>query len=164
MRASVLGLVALLLLGACDSDDDGGDESLPTTGVGEGPVGVLTGDFEEGSVEVTVDPDPPVAGADARWMFVVANLSDAPLTLTFSSGRRADVALARDGEEVYRWSDGQVFTQAIEEVTVEPAESVTFELEGVLDVDPGSYELTAELASDPAPQPMGRAIEVIEGG
>ena len=33
-------------------------------------------------------------------------------------------------------------------------------LSRVLDVEPGSYELTAELAADPAPEPITRTIEV----
>lgn len=164
MRLIAVALILTTAAAACDSDDgDGGSVDATDTGAeAPGPVGVLTGDFNQGIVEVTADPDPPVAGAEVRWSFRVSNRSDDPLTLRFSSGQRAEITLTRDGDDVYRWSEGRVFTQALEEVALGPGDETTFELQGGLDVAPGTYELTAELTADPAPSPMRKTIEVQE--
>lgn len=166
MKLGGVFLVAVLVLGACGDDGGDGDDdqSPPTTGdPPAGQVGALTGDLEQGIVEVTAAPDPPVAGESVVWSFGVTNTSEEPMTLTFSSGQRADVVLADGGEEVYRWSEGQVFTQAIEDVTIEAGETVTFDLESTLEIGPGTYELIATLTSDPAPSAMQRTIQVEAG-
>lgn len=163
MKLLVVLLATLLILGACD-DGNGDDESPPTTGdPAAGPVGVLSGGLNQGVVEMTVEPDPPVAGASVSWSFRVTNVSDEPLTLTFSSGQRAEVVLSDEGGEVYRWSEGQVFTQAIEDVTIDAGDEEVFTLEGTLDVAPGAYELIVTLSSDPAPSAMQRTIDVEAG-
>lgn len=164
MKLVVVLLATVVILGACNGGDGDDDESPPTTGdPAAGQVGVLVGDLDQGSVEATAAPDPPVAGESVVWSFAVTNTSAEPLTLTFPSGQRADIVLSDEGEEVYRWSEGRVFTQAIEDVTVDAGETVTFDLESTLDIGPGTYELTATLTSDPAPAPMRRTIDVEAG-
>lgn len=164
MKTAVTGLVLVLFLGACGGDDGDDDDLLPPpTEPTAGEVGTLSTAFDRGVVELTAAPDPPVAGEGVSWSFAITNTSEDPLTLTFPSGQRADVVLTDDGGEVYRWSEGRAFSQALEELTIDVDETVTFELDGTIDVGPGTYELVAALTADPAPAPIEDSI-VVEAG
>ena len=105
-------------------------------------------------------PDTLCAGAAARWELRVTNRSALPLTVTFPSTQGGDVSLGRDGVEHYRWSEGRVFAQMIEERQLGPGEAWACVLEGSLDVQPGRYEATGTMACRPAP-PAARASVVV---
>jgi hypothetical protein len=92
----------------------------------------------------------------------VTNSSAHPVTLTFPSTQGGDVSLERDGVEHYRWSQGLVFAQMIEERQLAPGEAWTCVLEGTLDVEPGPYEATGTVACRPAP-PAAHASVVVFG-
>lgn len=158
MRLAGVFVAMVLILGACGNGNGDDDAPSPSTG----PVGVVSVSIEGGNVALSAEPDPLAAGEPVVWSFVVTNTGDQALTFTFSSGQRGDVVLSQDGDEVYRWSAGRVFTQAVEDVTVAPGSEEVFGLEGILDVEPGVYDLTAELTADPAPPPMDETIEVVE--
>ena len=80
--------------------------------------------------------------------------------MTFPSTQGGDVTLERDGVEHYRWSQGLVFAQMIEERQLAPGEAWTCVLEGALDVEPGQYEAAGTAACSPAP-PAARASVVV---
>jgi hypothetical protein len=91
----------------------------------------------DSSLEVTV-------GNDVTFRFTVSNGTGGPVELTFRDGCRADFAVRReDGTEVWRWSEGRMFTQAIGHARLEPGEEAAFEEEWP-DPEPGDY--TAEAA------------------
>ncbi len=147
----VVALVGLVALAACGS--------------GEDPV--LEGDqaSEEAPAEgiaLTIDGlGELVAGEPVSWRLTVTNATDEGVTLVFPSGQQGDVALVDgDGTEVYRWSDGMMFSQALVETPLEAGAEVTFELPGDLDVDPGTYLLTASVPSDPAPEPVTTEVTI----
>jgi hypothetical protein len=79
-----------------------------------------------------------------RFAFTVSNADDQPVDLRFRDACRADVAVADGDREVWRWSDGRMFTQAVEEADLAPGESAEFSFEWE-DPDPGEYRVTAEL-------------------
>ncbi|MEF8821249.1 MAG: BsuPI-related putative proteinase inhibitor [Halovenus sp.] len=85
---------------------------------------------------------------DVQFSFSVVNEGTTAVTLTFSSGKRADIVV-RDlsGEELWRWSDGRMFTQAITRATLEPGEQIeqsyTWE-----DPPSGTYVATGILEAD----------------
>jgi hypothetical protein len=104
-----------------------------------------------------VSPDSPLAAdltadltADAvTFAFTVSNADTAPVDLTFRSGMRADVAVSDEDDqdrEVWRWSEGRMFTQVVETETLEPDESTTVELRWD-DPPPGTYLAEASLAA-----------------
>lgn len=49
-----------------------------------------------------------------------------PVELTFPDGRNADFAVRTDAEERWCWSNGRMFTHAIETESVAPGESVRY--------------------------------------
>jgi hypothetical protein len=75
------------------------------------------------------------------FAFTVENDASAPADLQFRSGKLADVAVFDDGDEIWRWSDGRVFTQALRTETLDPGESLVHEMTWG---DPPAGEYTAE--------------------
>jgi hypothetical protein len=93
----------------------------------------------ESSVDASV-------GADAvTFTFTVENTGDDPVEVTFRSGLDADFAVVADAGEVWRASDGMMFTQALRPATFAPGQTETYEAEWS-DPNPGDYEVVAELA------------------
>ena len=102
-----------------------------------------------------------VAGEPVTWALTVTN-EGAPVTLEFRSGQLGDVVLiGDDGREAYRWSNDRSFTAALVERPLDAGASETFELaEESLDIEPGSYRLTATVRSDPAIPPAEQTVTV----
>lgn len=153
--ASPVALALALLLGGCG---DGGDPSDPAE------EETVDGGSPAMLVELEVDvPEPLRSGEPVTWEVDVTNPTDEEMVLTFPDGRSADVTLTdlEANEEAYRWSDGQMFTQAVREEPLAAGETQTFELEEPsLDVEPGSYGLAAHLTAEEAPAPVLRVVEV----
>jgi hypothetical protein len=101
----------------------------------------------EARVRFSPVTEPLARGESVWWAFDVTNLSERPLSLTFSSGQRGEVALSQDGVEKYRWSEGKAFTEAIETVTLQPGKGLSVVLNDALQVEPGDYELTATVTA-----------------
>jgi hypothetical protein len=95
-------------------------------------------------------------GADVRFAFAVRNPTTDPIDVRFRSGLEADVAVVpadagadADDREVWRWSDGRVFTQALSTRTLAPGETTAYER--VWSAPPaGRYEARATLAATPS--------------
>lgn len=91
----------------------------------------------EGTLDVAVDHS-------VTFSFTVTNSGSDSRELWFRSGLAADFAVYRDGAEVWRWSDGRMFTQALEAETLMPGESVTYT--GTWEAPPsGRYTAVATL-------------------
>ncbi|MGI9667264.1 MAG: BsuPI-related putative proteinase inhibitor, partial [Acidimicrobiia bacterium] len=82
----------------------------------------------------------------------VRNISDAPVTLTFSTGQRAEVTLSKsNGDEVYRWSSDFSFTQEITEAEIGAGQIFGTTLSGApVDLAPGSYAAKAWITAPEA--------------
>jgi hypothetical protein len=92
----------------------------------------------DSSLEVTV-------GNGVTVRFTVSNGTGGPVELTFRDGCRADFAVRDEGgEEVWRWSEGRMFAQAIDHARLEPGEEAVFEEEWP-DPEPGDYTAEARL-------------------
>jgi hypothetical protein len=113
-------------------------------------------------LRLTVDSAPAElrTGEPVRWTFTISNIGAEPCRLTFTSGQQGDVVLEADGAERYRWSRDKYFTAAITEREVPALSELTFELDAVLSVEPGTYALRASVKSEPAPPPVRREIVV----
>jgi len=96
------------------------------------------------NLDATLDVD---ADGTVVFTFRVTNRGEQPAELTFRSGRDGDVAVSRDGEEVWRWSDGRMFTQAVRTATLAPGDTYGAEYEWT-EPAPGDYTAVASLAVD----------------
>lgn len=91
----------------------------------------------DSELDVTVD--------DAvEFALTVTNTGDEPATLDFRSGLTADFAVVDGDEDVWRWSDGRMFTQALQTETLAPGENVVYTATWAEPV-PGSYVTVARL-------------------
>lgn len=93
--------------------------------------------------------DVGVAPGAVEFAFSVTNAGDEPVTIRFRSGLAADIAVHTADAEVWRWSDGRLFTQALWSETLAPGESVTHESTWP-DPDPGTYEAVGRLEAENA--------------
>ena len=62
-----------------------------------------------------------------RFALQVTNAGGAPVELEFPSGQTHDFVVSRAGAELWRWSEGRMFTQALQQVTLAPGETRAFE-------------------------------------
>lgn len=88
---------------------------------------------------LSVDAGPPVTFA-----LTVVNGGDSPVELAFHDAGKADFAVFDGDSEVWRWSAGRMFAQAIQQVELAPGEQITFEGKWA-DPDPGEYTAVGEL-------------------
>lgn len=150
MRRAAVTVIAVLALvvGACGGGGD--DEDV-----------VLEPNDDQGLQLAVRHSEPLRARAPVTWTLEVRNIGAAPVTVTFSSGQKGDVALYQGGQERYRWSNGKVFTEAFSETAVAPGQALPFELkEPALNVAPGQYELVGGLSSGPAPPEVRQPVTV----
>lgn len=82
-----------------------------------------------------------------QFSFDVTNASARKLELLFNDGRTHDiVVLDTLGREVWRWSDGRLFTQAVQAKVLRASDTMRFE-ESWSDPQPGHYVAVATLPS-----------------
>lgn len=106
------------------------------------------------SRRVAVNPDAPLTPSldvrvedGVRFAFEVANDGERKLELLFNNGRTHDVVVLDSiGREVWRWSEGRLFTQTVQTRVVRASDVIRFE-EAWRDAKPGSYVAVATLAS-----------------
>jgi hypothetical protein len=141
-------LVLVVTLGACDR------------GGRSGSGGAVS--YSENGLALTVSFEEPLrTGHPVTWHLEVENRGHDALTLRFSSGKDGDVALVQGGREVYRWSAGRLFSQALREVPLGAGARHTFRLEDRgLTVPAGAYEVVGELTSDPTLLPVRRPVRI----
>ncbi len=86
-------------------------------------------------------------GDGVRFAFHVTNAGSKKLELQFSDGRTHDVIVLDSlGREVWRWSEGRLFTQAVQNRVLRSSDSLRYE-ESWNDARPGTYTVVATLAS-----------------
>jgi hypothetical protein len=108
------------------------------------------GEKDEVRLRFGYGPSQVRSGARVQWRLDITDRSVSPLTLTFASGLKFDVALLdrNTGAELYRWSTGRSFTQAIEETVVTPGASWGIGItEEALAVPPGAYRVVATVVA-----------------
>ena len=95
--------------------------------------------------EFVADPGPEAV----EFALTVTNADTEPVDVTYRSGLHADFAVREDDREVWRWSDGRMFTQAIETETLAPGESVRYAARWE-NPSPGEYAAVASLEATDA--------------
>ncbi len=92
----------------------------------------------EGELDVTASTE------TVTFTFAVTNTGSEPIDVQFANACKADFALTRDGEEVWRFSEGRMFAQMISSDRFEPDETIVYDGEWA-DPEPGTYTAIAEL-------------------
>lgn len=96
-------------------------------------VGVVTLVFSARPARVRV-------GQPVRFALRLTNNSGREIALSFPSAQRYDFWVERDGREVWRWSTGRFFAQALESVDVAGLETLSFTETWSADA-PGTYRV-----------------------
>jgi hypothetical protein len=91
----------------------------------------------DGSLDVTVDDG-------VQFVFTVRNDGDEPVDLQFADALEADFVALDGDREVWRFSEGRMFAQALGSATVAPGEAETYAASWD-DPDPGEYAAVATL-------------------
>jgi hypothetical protein len=106
----------------------------------------------------TVDGPPIVTALDVTvkngvsFALHVTNNATRRIELTFPSGQTHDiVVLDSIGREVWRWSEGRMFTQALQNRVIESSETLTYEATWKALPPAGNYVVVAQLMSENQP-------------
>ncbi|MEZ3116137.1 BsuPI-related putative proteinase inhibitor [Halobaculum sp. MBLA0147] len=89
----------------------------------------------------------------------VENDGDEPVTAQFRDAQRVEFVATRDGDEVWRWSAGRMFGQALGTLELAPGETATFDGEWP-DPPAGSYTIRGELAATDLAVSDERTVEL----
>lgn len=92
----------------------------------------------EGSLAVTTNED------SVRFVFTVINSDVQPRELRYRDGQAAEFVVLEGDREVWRWSEGRMFTQALWEESLAPGETAEYEATWNAPY-PGSYTAKAAL-------------------
>lgn len=103
---------------------------------------------------LTVEP----GGDGLRFVLTVRNDGDDPVELSFRTGQRADFAVESDGEQIWRYSEGRMFTQVLGSETIAPGDHRTYEATWS-DPEPGEYTVTGEVTA--SSHDVEASIEVV---
>lgn len=100
-------------------------------------------------------------GEQVEIAIEVANASTRRIELDFPSGQTHDIAvLDAAGREVWRWSDGRLFTSAVQNRMVGAGEVVTYSERWKPELPGGSYTVVATLTSSSHPVEVRKGIEL----
>jgi hypothetical protein len=105
-------------------------------------------------------------GQAVRITFKVINTSGKRITYNFGSGQRYDIAATNAaGIQVWRWSQGKLFTQNLASVSIAPGKTLVYhavwnehDSHRRGSVPPGVYTLSAHLTSNNRPAITGGVI------
>jgi len=106
-----------------------------------------------GSLSASVDGD------DVEFSYEVRNDGDDAVELGFSDSQTHDVVVYEDGEEVWRFSAGQMFMQMLQSEAVAPGDALSYGAtwEGA---PGGDYDAEAFLAANDADARAGTSFSV----
>ncbi|GGC74387.1 hypothetical protein GCM10007216_01240 [Thalassobacillus devorans] len=150
------GLMVLLFATACGADDnqgDSGDEGAEET-MKEEETSSENEETEEDVIKKAVNDlamhsEIKAENDRVTFQFSLENQGDEAYELGFTSGQKYEIVVKNDSdEEVYRFSEGQMFTQALETKTLEPGDSMSFEEEWSDGVEPGDYNAAISIEAN----------------
>ena len=115
------------------------------------------GDLSNLQLSLTTDKPAYAAGEPVKIIFMLTNLSDQGVQLRFTSSLQFDIVVSRNETEVWRWSNGRMFSMALTTLVLNPQSSESHAAfwaqkdNSGRPVSPGRYEVLALL---PLHQPI----------
>ncbi|WP_181349163.1 BsuPI-related putative proteinase inhibitor [Thalassobacillus sp. CUG 92003] len=138
----------LLALTACDGSNDentaNGEEDVKEE---QNETEAEVSQVEEMIKQLEMTAEAKPSNSSVKFEMALMNTSDTPLTLGFSSGQKYEIIVTdASGEEVYKFSEGKFFTQALQYEEIKGGEryeiSETWKDAGL---EPGKYEASMTL-------------------
>ncbi|MBS3909465.1 MAG: hypothetical protein KGZ93_07545 [Actinobacteria bacterium] len=78
-------------------------------------------------VSLSLKPNPVAVGEDLAMTVSVTNTAKEPRELSFRSSQRYDFRVVdANGDEVWRWSEGRMFAQVLEDVVLQSARKTEY--------------------------------------
>ena len=130
-RALAVACVLVALSSCAGSDEVSGDRRV---------VGGVTLTFSVRPARVEV-------GRSVRFTMRVTNIAGRTAELTFPTSKQYDFWVTRGRDEIWRWSDGRLFTQAVEKRTIDPQSAIALSEPWTAD-RAGDYTVHGELLAD----------------
>ncbi|MCL5877897.1 MAG: BsuPI-related putative proteinase inhibitor [Candidatus Bathyarchaeota archaeon] len=80
----------------------------------------------------------------------ITNGGRSPVELIFTSAQRYDFIISKGEKEIWRWSNGKMFAMTIEQLILQPNETLTYtEKWKPTDATPGEYKATGVIMNQP---------------
>lgn len=130
MNALAAGISILLLMVGCSQPPRQPSDPSP----------VKTGNEQSNGLSVEIEVGDGASQVDEPVDLLLVVSASEPVTLQFSSGQRFDFVVSKDGEEVWRWSGDQFFTQALGEESLGAGDELRYEAQWT-PMEEGSYEV-----------------------
>lgn len=142
MRGEAMLAVALGLAGCAGSTGE-----VTGDGVGVGDVAA--------SLEVKLQED------SVRLLLHVTNTGERGIAFTFPTSQRHEFVVRDDqGAEVWRWSEGMMFLQAISRATLAPGETWAFEGAWAAGNRAGRYQVVGRVTAEEGDVEQSAAFEL----
>lgn len=110
----------------------------------------------DGAVAATLEVR---VGREVEFVLHVTNATEKRLELNFPSGQTHDViVLDAAGREVWRWSEGRLFTQALQNRLLSSGETATYQQRWAPREQTGTFTAIAILASSNHPVELRRGF------
>lgn len=73
-------------------------------------------------LQLAISTDRPIytPGQTVRFTLLLTNRGETDITLSFRSSQQADFVVRREDKEIWRWSNGRMFAQALTKIKLEP--------------------------------------------
>jgi hypothetical protein len=95
----------------------------------------------------------PMSSGDKVWRAMdVTNTGQSALDLTWSDGQLGDVTLDQGGADLYTWSEGMSFTQAVKALSLEPGKGFPAVLNGTLSASAGTHNVNGYVLAMVGPE------------
>ncbi|WP_031406708.1 BsuPI-related putative proteinase inhibitor [Geobacillus vulcani] len=131
--------------------------------LGPAPAGKPASAGGKGIIAGTLEPSLTYKKKNGVYVFTftVKNQTERVQTVTFTSGKKYDYILYRDGKKVKQFSEGKMFTQIYEQRTLKQGEELSFQ-ETFRGLKPGTYTLEWWLADKNWPNARAKVTFTVE--
>ncbi|AGT33693.1 proteinase inhibitor [Geobacillus genomosp. 3] len=131
--------------------------------LGPAPAGKPAPAGGKGIIAGTLEPSLTYETQNDAYVFTftVKNQTERVQTVTFTSSKKYDYILYRDGQKVKQYSEGKMFAQIYEERTLKQGEELSFQ-ETFRGLEPGTYTLEWWLADKNWPHARAKVTFTVQ--